>query len=306
MIRIYTNSEGGIVETDSPGSGTWTRITAPTDEELRTESERSGMDLSILTAATDADEISRWEPYDEGTCMIVDIPYMRDDGQFDTLPLAMIITRDRIITVCRISSGIQEHFIETNKNLDLDDRYGFIIRLLFTISKTYQQDLREINLRRKNIEERIDDGVDDKDIVAVHKLENSLVYFVTSLKGCNIVLDLIKRNSEEKLSKQNKELLRNVVIENQQAIEMASIYREVMNSTSGMLSSIMGNRLNSTIRWLTVITFLLSIPMIVSGVYGMNIDLPGQNAGSAFIWLMTGIILICLGTGVWLKKKRFF
>lgn len=64
MIRIYTNSEGGIVETDSPGPGTWTRITAPTDEELRTESERSGMDLSILAAATDADEISRWEPYD--------------------------------------------------------------------------------------------------------------------------------------------------------------------------------------------------------------------------------------------------
>lgn len=306
MIQIYTNSGGRLVETDVPGPGTWTRMISPTEDELRTESELLGIDQSVLSAATDSDEVSRWETYDNGTSMIVDVPYNRDDGQYDTIPMAIIIVGDRIVTVCRIKSSVYDPFINSNKGLDLGDRYGFIIRLLLSVSKVYQQNLRDINLRRKEIEKKIDDDVENEDIIAIHKLENSLVYFVTSLRGCNVVLEMIRRNSEEKLSKHNRALLRNVAIENQQAIEMASIYREVMNSTSEMLSSVMGNRLNYTIRWLTVITFLLSIPMIVTGIYGMNVKLPGQEVGSAFSWLMAGTMLLCLGAGIWLRKKKFF
>jgi magnesium transporter len=304
MMRVFGSIDGKLVPIEEPGADTWVRITDPSEDELRTLASKLNIDLRKLTAAMDAQESSRWESEDGLISMIVDIPYRMDYGGFDTLPLSIIVKDNMVITVCTIESNIfDKHIGPSSKDPDLKDKTDFVISLIYTISKEYQKDLNEIDFRRREAEKKLYRGIDDTDMVELHRMETSLVYFITSLKGCNLVLDMMNRHIDEKTNLAHKEKLKDVMIENQQAIEMASIYRETVDSTRGLFSSVLNNKLNDVMRWLTAVTIILSVPMIISGIFGMNVDIPFRSDSLGFVYVMSGMILICLATTIWLKHR---
>ena len=160
---------------------------------------------------------------------------------------------------------------------------------------------------RTEIEERVGDDTEEEDLVALHELESTLVYFATSLRANGNVLDRLTRYKRLEQYPEDKELLGDVIVENKQAIEMTSIYRDIINGTRELMSSVIDNRLNNVMKYLTSITIVMAIPTVISGLYGMNVDgkgMPFANsmAGFAIICIIT--LVVCIITMLILRKKK--
>ena len=179
--------------------------------------------------------------------------------------------------------------------------------ILYRSAALYQSDLRVIDKKRTEIEERVGDDTEDSDLISLHELESTLVYFATSLRANGVVLDRLTRYKRLEQYPEDKELLGDVIVENKQAIEMTSIYRDIINGTRELMSSVIDNRLNNVMKYLTSITIVMAIPTVISGMYGMNVDgngMPFANsvAGFGIVCLIT--LLVCIITMFVLRKKK--
>ena len=182
----------------------------------------------------------------------------------------------------------------------------FVYQILFRAASLYQAYLRVLDKRRIEIEERIEGYTEDVDLMALHELESTLVYFATSLRANGVVLDRLTRYKRLEQYPEDQELLDDVIIENKQAIEMTSIYRDIINSTRELLSSVIDSRLNNVMKYLTSITIVMAIPTVISGLYGMNVNAGGMPfastlQGFGIICIIT--LLICI-LALWLLRKK--
>ena len=171
----------------------------------------------------------------------------------------------------------------------------------------YQAYLRGIDKKRTEIEERVGDDTHDTDIIELHELESTLVYFATSLRSNSIVLERLRRYKRLEQYPEDMELLEDVTVEYQQAIEMTSIYRDIIDGTRELLSSVINNRLNNVMKILTSITIVMAIPTIISGIYGMNVDekwMPLSTTQYGFYIIVGIIVVICVCVLWFLKKKK--
>ena len=170
----------------------------------------------------------------------------------------------------------------------------------------YQAYLRGIDKKRTEIEERVGDDTHDTDIIELHELESTLVYFATSLRSNSIVLERLRRYKRLEQYPEDMELLEDVTVEYQQAIEMTSIYRDIIDGTRELLSSVINNRLNNVMKILTSITIVMAIPTIISGIYGMNVDekwMPLSTTHYGF-YIIVGIIIVISVCVLWFLKKK--
>ncbi len=306
MIRSYVTVNGKITQTDGITKNSWSRLTQPTAKEVSDIANELDVDVTDVSASLDRDEGSRIEYDGENTIIIVDIPYRNDSldsSPYNTLPFAIISTDEEVITVCQIDSPIIDKFVNTT-SADLNDKMEFILKMMYVISTEYQQYLRNINIRRREIEKNLDQSSKNRDIIELHHLESSLVYFVTSLRACNVVLDKIRRRNESNLDKEHLDLLHDVIVENEQAMEMSTTYRQIIDGTRDLFVAVTNNKLNDMMRWLTAITIILSIPMILGGIYGMNVELPILGTSMDFWYLILGTLLVCACLAICLKKKQ--
>ena len=147
----------------------------------------------------------------------------------------------------------------------------FVYQILYRATSVYQNYLRVIDKRRREIEERISDDTEDKDLIDLHELESNLVYFATSLRANGVVLDRLTRYERLKQFPEDREILEDVIVENKQAIEMTAIYRDIINGTRELLSTIIDNRLNNVMKYLTSITLVMAIPTVISIVCGIMV-----------------------------------
>jgi magnesium transporter len=168
----------------------------------------------------------------------------------------------------------------------------------------YQSALRIIDKKRTEIEERIGGDTEDIDLIDLHALESTLVYFATSLRANGVVLDRLTRYKRLEQYPEDKELLDDIIVENQQAIEMTTIYRDIINGTRELLSSVIDNRLNNVMKYLTSITLVMGVPTIISGFFGMNVPVPLANTVHAFLIIALMTTVICGGIFALLRKSR--
>ena len=305
-MRSFKTSNGKIVPADDMSENVWVRLTQPTIDEISLVAKTLNIDVTDVSASLDKEEGSRFEILDNGVLLLVDIPYENSSNgtsAYDTMPLAIISSSKAVVTVCQVESSIIGKFSDGSVcNVTLNGT-EFILKILYGISLEYQQCLRKIRTRCKEIETKINRSTENADIIELHQLELSSVYFITSLRACNVVLDKMNRYMEKGNDKTNLDLLHDVIIENEQAIEMATIYREVIDSARELFVGVMNNKLNSVMKWLTSITVILSIPMILSGIYGMNVGLPLMYDKFAFIYIMILLITVCT-IGVFVLKRK--
>ena len=168
----------------------------------------------------------------------------------------------------------------------------FVYQIMFYVTALYQADLRVLDKKRTAIEERIEGDTENVDLIDLHELESTLVYFATSLRANGVVLDRLTRYKRLEQYPEDQELLDDVIVENKQAIEMTSIFRDIINSTRELMSTMIDRRLNNVMKYLTSITIVMANPTIISGLYGMNVDVKGMPLANSVL----GYEIICLFT----------
>ena len=311
MINIYTtDSKKKFKELENLRKGCWIDLIKPTDDEIKEVSEKTNTDLDLLMKLTDDEELPRTEIGENATLIVVDTPYMTDSRykhKYNTDPLGIIINNDGyFITISLKKQTFLDDFKNNRiKNFDIKKRTKFVIQILLRVAGVYQKELTSINNYINKKEETLHKSTDNKELVDLLNIEKTLVYFSTSLKANDVVLEKLAKGNVLTLYEDDMDLLEDAMIENKQAIEMASIYREILTSMTDTYATIISNNLNDIMKFLTSITLVISIPTMISSFLGMNVTI-GDFASNPYSFLL--IILICLLVTllivILLKKKN--
>ena len=311
MIQYYITEGNRIRQADELTEGMWVKMTAPSAEEAKFIGEKLNVDPEDLLAAADREEKTRIELYDDYTLMFIDIPskeVRNEQEHYTTIPLGIILCTDHLITICSEDPRVLEG-LTRNKYRDAYTyrKRNFVYHILLEVAMLYQEDLRSIDRQRRQIEEQIGNKVTrEEDLIKLHNLESTLVYFDTSLRENGKVIGRIKRYHRLGPHPEDEELIGDAIVENQQAIEMTEIYRGIISGTRELMSAVLDNQLNNVMKILTSITLVLAVPTVISGLYGMNVDgrwMPLANTPYGFGIIVVIAALICIVLLAILKKR---
>lgn len=310
MMKIYRTQDKQLTRATDFTEGVWVCMTAPTQEEVREVAVTLDIEPADLQAALDPEESARIALEDGYTVILVDIPVKpagQGEGVYTTVPLGILLTQDLIITVCSVETAVLGDFAACRvRGFSTRKKMRFVYQILYRAATLYQQELRLIDRRRQSIEKNLTGTLRDSDLMELHGLESSLVYFATSLRANLTVLDRLTRYKRLEQYPDDRELLDDVIVEIRQAIEMTGIYRDDIKGTRELFSSILDNRLNNAMKYLTSITLIMAVPTVISGLYGMNVNLDGMPFANSF-WgftIVCGIIVAVCLVSAWILHKK--
>lgn len=312
MINIYnTNLETNqLEEINKIQKGCWVNLVSPSDEEIINVCSELKISTDYVKDSLDYEEKARIDTEeDDGTVLfVIDVPIIEKEGDsysYSTMPLGVIIVRDDyIVTVSLRKSIVIEKFIKSKvKNFVTYMKSRFLFQIMLENSSSYLTYLKRINKETEIAESTLKHSMKNRELLKMLSLEKSLVYFTTSIKSNEVVMEKTLRGKFIKLYEDDEDILEDAIIENKQAIEMGKIYSDILNGTMDAYASIISNNLNGVMKFLTSITIVLAIPTMVSSFWGMNVELPFQNNINGFAIMVAISILLTLGVTVWLKKK---
>ena len=301
MIRYYKSINSKLEKLKSFEDGCWVNLVEPTQSEINEISEMFNIDIENIKAALDEEERSRIDIEDNHTLILIDIPIDESDASsthYSTIPLGIILLENTIVTICTAQTKILNDFIVGHiKDFFTFKKTRFILQILYKNASYYLHYLRRINKMTIAIEKEIYKSMQNKELIQLLELEKSLIYFSTSLKANELVLNKMLRTGSIKKYPEDEDLLEDVIIENRQALEMATIYGDILSRIMDAFSAIVSNNQNTVMQFLTSITLIMSISTIVSGFFGMNVPgLPFANNPHGFwlVFLVTCVISLIL------------
>ena len=315
MIKIYnTNLEtNNIEEIKDFRKGSWINLVAPSDAEIKRVCENINIQEKFIRDALDFEEKARIddEEEDETILFVVDVPIIEKNEEndvFTTMPLGMIVVKDDyFITISLRKNKIIEDFEKRKiKNFQTYKKSRFIFQILYLNSSYFLNYLKQINKEIEFAEYVLRNSMKNKELFKMLSLEKSLVYFTTSLKSNELIMEKTMRGKIIKLYEEDEDILEDAIIENKQAIEMAKIYSDILSGTMDAYASIISNNLNVVMKFLTSVTIVLAVPTMIFSFWGMNIRLPFQNSAFGFPILILLSVIITMIITLWLKRKDMF
>ncbi|MCM1333525.1 MAG: magnesium transporter CorA family protein [Bacteroides sp.] len=310
MLTFYKTVGNGLEELAELEAGCWISAVAPTEAEISMLEDDLGIDRDFLRSALDEEESSRIESDEGQTLIVLDYPVAeKSDGDeqtfsYYTLPMGIILTDSYVITVSLKENTIIDDFAKgVVKSVKTQFKTRFIFCILLRIAAKYLLFLKQIDKIFNYVQKQLHRSMKNKSLIQLLDLEKSLVYFSTSLKSTESVLEKLLRGRIIKLYEDDQELLEDVLVEVKQAIEMSNIYSNILSNTMDAYANVISNNLNQVMKVLTVITIVLELPNIVFSFYGMNTgDLPLPYTGFAGA---LGIVL-AVAAGVVITKSKFY
>ena len=310
MINYYRTMDHQLNEISEVIEGSWISLTHPTAAELVQVSREYKIDLDHLKAPLDEEERSRIEVEDDYTLIIVDIPVTEERKEkeyFLTIPCGIILTNEVIITVCLMETPVLMDFRDGRvRNFWTFKRTRFILQILYRNASLYLQYLRSIDKKSDEVEKQLHISTKNQELIELLELEKSLVYFSTSLRGNELVLEKLLKIEKIKQYPEDEELLDDVIIENKQAIEMSDIYSNILSGTMDAYASVISNNLNIVMKVLAVITIVMSIPTMIASFWGMNVPVPLSGSANGFAVLVIASLILTVIGGIILGKKKMF
>ena len=280
MVRMFRTSDGAIHEIQEPQDGCWIALTNPTATEIFEISEQFQIEVDDLRAPLDEEERSRIEVEDTYTLILVDVPMIEernDKDWYGTIPLGIIVTDKMIFTVCLEDTQVLTRFMEGRvRNFFTYMKTRFILQILYRNASMYLRYLRIIDKKSEQVEEKLHFSPKNQELIELLELEKSLVYFTTSLRSNEVVLEKLLRIDKIKKYPEDTDLLEDVIVENKQAMEMTSIYNGILSGTMDTFASVISNNLNIVMKFLATVTIVMSIPTMVASFYGMNVRASGM------------------------------
>jgi len=309
MITVYKNTESGLAVLDKPTSGCWIHVIDPTPEEIA-QLQGMGIPQDYLTYPLDVDERARTERENGELLIVLRVPFYQGesaDVPYATIPLGIVLTNDYLVTVCKRDNDILNEFTSGRvKGLSVGKRLRFILRLLLATAHKYLTYLREINKVVDALEDQLQLSTRNREVLELLKYQKSLTYFTTALKSNELMMERLQRSQLFKTFPEDEDLLEDVLTENQQAIEMVNITNNILSSMMDAFASIISNNLNSVMKILASITIVLSLPIMISSFYGMNVDLPLQGYPYAFLVTLGMSFAIALVAVYMFWKRDWF
>ena len=287
---------------------------APSEEELQEIAAATKIQMDFLTAPLDEEEKSRIEIEDDQILILVDIPFLRSNKDYDTLPLGIIITENCITTVCLEPNAVTAEFGAHNTKMwSTFKKTRFLFQILFKSATLYLKYIRIIIRRTDELEKHLRQSMQNSELFNLLDLQKSLTYFSTSLRSNYIVMEKLLRLRSAtqsrhliKLYEEDEDLLEDVIIEYKQAVEMVEMYSHILNSMMEVFASIISNNLNLVMKFLATMTIVLAIPTLVSSMWGMNVPVPFANNPWGFAIVLTFALGVSGAAAYLLWKRRMF
>ena len=307
MVTYLKTIEGRILPITEYEPGCWINVIAPTEEEIEGLIADYSLEPDFIRAALDEEESSRIESEDGTALIIIDIPVVdknSDNITYYTMPVGIMITDTAVITVCLKENPVISEFAEgVVKGVHTNLKTQFVLHFVLRVATRYLQYLKQIDKISAHVEKELRKSMKNQELIQLVEISKSLVYFSSSLKGDEITMEKMMRGRYVKLYEDDQDLLDDVIIELRQAVEMANIYLNILSGTMDAFASVISNNLNIVMKVLASITLIMSIPTIISGLYGMNVgNIPVQN-----FWFPVGLSAVAMLVAVYvLYKKKMF
>ena len=313
MINYYKNVNGKIVSIENSEPGCWISVVNPNETDI-SEIEDLHIERDYIRASLDEEEPSRIESDDGVTLIVVDYPIAEQDNDpdktllYSTTPMSIIITDKNVITVSAKENLVLDELSKgVVKGIQPNLKTRFVFTILLRIAARYLQYLKQINKISNFVEGQMYLSVKNKGLIQLQGLEKSLVYFSTSLKSNEAILEKLMKGRYLKLYEEDQDLLDDVLIEVKQAIEMTNIYSNILSGTLDTFANIISNNLNIIMKRMTTITIILTMPTIVFSFYGMNLGEAANGLPLANIWFpMILSVVLSVGVGVFMNMISKF
>lgn len=309
MITYYKNNATGLATTAAHADSIWVSAVNPTLSEKRYLLDELKLPEAFYNDIEDIDERPRIE-FENGWCLIiVRIPFKNDDLKlpYTTAPLGIIFNEHACISLCFVENELIEDFVtySQRKNITVGDNFSLVFRLLLSSSIWFQKYLKQINQGIKYAESNLEKSVRNEDLQALFRMEKCLEYFITSLKGNELLFYRIKNLKTHK-DTFDPEMIEDVEIEIKQAQDTTNIYSNILTGMMDAYASVISNNLNVVMKRLTSISIILMIPTLVASLYGMNVPNSLQDSKYGFaIILIISLVFSFIGVILFRKKNLF-
>lgn len=306
-MKTYWNTNGSLRAIPEWQPGCWIQVTCPTEEDQQELEDTYQIPDYFLSDISDTDERARYE-YDDGWMLIIlRIPYVkevRSRTPYTTVPLGIIHKRDVTITVCNFETNMMIDFVsyQQKRGEGFVDYVDMTFRLFLSSAVWYLKRLKQINTLIERAKKNLDQGVNNESLIGLSRLQDSLTYFVTSIRGNETLLTKLKFKLQ--VDELDADLIEDVNIEMSQARETTSIYSNILESTMDTYSSIINNNMNTVMRTLTSVSIIMMFPTLIASLFGMNL-VNGLETSKLGFAIALGISVLVSGVTWWvLRHKR--
>jgi magnesium transporter len=306
-MKTYWNTQEGLNQLSEWQPNCWIQVTCPTDDDQHELEEKFGIPDYFISDISDTDERARYE-YDDGWMLIIlRIPYVkevRSRTPYTTVPLGIIHKRDVTITVCYYETNMMIDFVsyQQKRGLGFTDHVDMIFRLFLSSAVWYLKRLKQINSLIDKAKRNLDQDVNNESLIGLSRLQDSLTYFQTSIRGNETLLSKLKFKLQ--IDELDADLIEDVNIEMAQARETTSIYSNILESTMDTYQSIINNNMNTVMRTLTSVTIIMMFPTLIASLFGMNLVNGMEESGYGFFCAL--IISVGVSGAAWwfFRHKR--
>ncbi|MEO6916419.1 MAG: magnesium transporter CorA family protein [Chitinophagaceae bacterium] len=312
MINYFKNIDHQTIAIDNPDIGSWVNVLPPLKQEEFFElSKNLDIPLDFLTDSLDIDERTRFEEEDNVKLIVIKTPtennsFNESDAFYITIPICIILTHNQIVTVNSFENAAIKKFLSTFQNRHPDNRKMMVLKIFEKVVQNFLEHLKEINMRRNVLEQKLYASNRNEQLLDLMRIQKSLVYFLTALRSNELLLMKLERTNFLALNDDEKEFLNDLIVDNSQALEMSNIYTNILSSTLDAYASIIANNQNDVLKRLSVITIVLTLPVLVASVYGMNVPIPyGRSPYAFYIPVLLSLIISLVIGYLFLKKKLF-
>ncbi len=309
MIQYFKNENNQTIEIDKPENGTWVNLVPPFKEEEFFElGEKLDIPIEFLRDSLDIDERPRYELEDNVKFIVIKTPaennsFNDSDAFYITIPICIILTHNHIVTVNSFDNGAIKKFLNSFQKRHPDKRNLMVLKIFEKVVTNFMDYLKEINHRRNLLEQKLYDANRNEELLELVRIQKSLVYFVTALRSNELLMMKLERTNFLALTEDEREVLNDLIVDNSQALEMANIYTDILTSTLDAFASIIANNQNEVLKRLTTLTLILTLPILIASIYGMNTPIPYKNSPFTF-WIPVSISMIIIIIAAWDYYKR--
>ena len=306
-MKTFWNTQGGLTQLTEWQPNCWIQVTCPTEEDQRELEEKFNIPDYFMSDISDTDERARYE-YDDGWMLIIlRIPYVkeiRSRTPYTTVPLGIIHKRDVTITVCFYETNMMIDFVsfQQKRGVGFTDYVDMIFRLFLSSAVWYLKRLKQISMLIDKAKRNLDREVNNESLIGLSRLQDSLTYFNTSIRGNETLLSKLKFKLQ--IDELDADLIEDVNIEMTQARETTNIYSNILESTMDTYQSIINNNMNTIMRTLTSVTIILMLPTLVASFFGMNLVNGMENSPIGFVVAIIISVLISVISLLVFRHKR--
>lgn len=311
MLKMYNTDikTNKTKETDEFLKGNWINMVAPTEEEIKKVCKNVNIEEDFIRYALDYEEKARidYEEDDNTILFIIDVPVIEiESGNkvYSTMPIGVIFVRDDYFITVSLTDNYIIQELEKKKNMITYKKSRLLLQIFYSNSERFLSLLKRLNKETEVAEGVLKNSMKNKELLKLLSLKKSLVYFTTSLKSNEVVMEKTLRGNLIKLYEEDEDILDDAIIENKQAIEMSKIYSDILTETLDAYASIISNNLNGAMQFLTAITIILAIPTMISSYWGMNVPVPLQDNPFGFVVIVLFSLIIGLIAIIWLRRKQ--